>query len=381
MKKKVLVFRSDYLPVSETFISDHLRSLSRYQPLVASEKDSPAKHRIPLSPTLVANTWLTKKLFKHAGWSIAFDRLIKNEQPDIVHAHFLTDAAKIIPMMELNSLPFVVTAHGYDAATYDKELSKFPDGKLLLDRRQRLIRRVSKIICVSAFIRDQLIERGYPAEKLVISHLGVELETLKRRVIRAKEASGIVFVGRLVEKKGARFLIEAYAKLPITIRNRHSLTIIGDGPLRENLKSIAENLDISVNFLGSQPRSVVVEELKQAAAFVLPSIRAENGDAEGMPIAIMEALALGVPVCIFNDQPMAPLMLEKSAGALAAPSDSVDLAKKLLLLLENKDLADAITDAGRLLVEENFDLFSNTILLEEIYDQVVLKHQIKKSAQ
>lgn len=371
MAKTVLIFRSDYLPVSETFISDHLRSLSQYVPLVACEKDTPATHRIALTPTVIAKTWLERKLFQFLGWSRAFDQILAKNRPDLVHAHFLTDAVKILPLMERNSLPFVVTAHGYDATIYDSDLASFPEGALLLKRRARLIKRVDKILCVSEFIRNELLKRGYPAAKLVVSHLGVDLSALDRRTTSAADARGILFVGRLVEKKGARYLIEAYSKLTDATRAKHPLKIVGDGPLRNELERLATTLNVLVEFLGAQPRSVVVDQLRRAAVFVLPSVRADNGDAEGMPIAIMEALAMGVPVCIFNDQPMASLLTEKRAGVLAMPSDAGDLAIQIETLLANTTHADAICDAGRSLVEETFNLFTNTRKLEAVYDSVI----------
>lgn len=370
MQKKVLVFRSDYLPVSETFISDHLRSLVSYMPLVICERDIPAKHRVTTIPQVIAQGWLQKKLFKHFGISSIFKKTVAKEQPDIIHAHFLTDAAKILPLMERTNIPFVVTAHGYDATMHDEHLQTFAEGRLLLARRTRLMKRVDKVICVSEFIKEQLRLKGYPAEKLVVAHLGVDLAALNPRSTTSDEARGIIFVGRLIEKKGAKFLMEAYAQLPTALRTLHPLQIIGDGPLRAELESLARTLNIYPVFLGSQPRTVVIAHLQFASLFVLPSIRADNGDAEGMPIAIMEALALRVPVCIFSDQPMAPLLKAKNAGLLASPRDVNDLALQIERLLSDSHQAGQIALAGQLLAEECFDLFANTKNLEFIYDGV-----------
>jgi colanic acid/amylovoran biosynthesis glycosyltransferase len=372
MQNKVLIFRSDYLPVSETFISDHIRSLKRYVPIVLCEKETAAKHRIPLMPHVIAKSWLQRKAFKHFGWSNTFKKLVSIEKPSLVHAHFLTDAAKILPTMERNEIPFVVTAHGYDATIFDDQLNEFPEGRLLLSRRLRLIKRVQKIICVSVFIRNELLKRGYPEEKLIVSHLGVDMSLLNCRIISSMDAKGILFVGRLVEKKGARYLLEAYATLPENLRINHPLIIIGDGPQKYELEAYAKKLNIISIFLGAQPRSVVIEKLKTASVFVFPSIRAENGDAEGMGVAIMEALALGVPVCIFDNQPMANLIQDRSAGLLANSKNAIDLALKIQIILQNPHYADDISKSGRKLAENSFDLFSNTHALESIYDSVCI---------
>jgi glycosyltransferase involved in cell wall biosynthesis len=233
--------------------------------------------------------------------------------------------------------------------------------------------RVDKILCVSDFIKDEMLKRGYPADKLQVAHLGVDLSTLARRQITAADAKGILYVGRLVEKKGTRYLIEAYAKLPAATQKQHPLTIIGDGPERDALEALAQKLNVNPVFMGAQSRNTVVAKLRAASIFVLPSIRATNGDAEGMPIAIMESLAIGVPVCIFNDQPLAHTLQARTAGVLATPKDTTDLSAQIEKVLVNPTRADLISNNGRVLVEETFDLFKNTAQLEGIYDAVTRK--------
>lgn len=232
-RPKVLIFRSDYLPVSETFISDHLRSLRRYGPLVVCQRDLPANHRTAHPVQQVGHGRLARPLFENLGWAPALSRLIQREQPALVHAHFLTDAAKLLPFMARNRLPFIVTAHGFDATTYDEHLAAFPDGARLLQRRAALIQRVDKILCVSQFIKDELLARGYPAHKLTVSHLGIELGAFTDPGLPAPQRQGILAVGRLVEKKGTHLLIDAWARLPAAVRAEHPLLLIGDGPLRQ----------------------------------------------------------------------------------------------------------------------------------------------------
>jgi glycosyltransferase involved in cell wall biosynthesis len=369
--KKVLVFRSNYLPVSETFISDHLRSLTRYKPVVLCERRIISEHLTPITPYLLYKNWLGKKLFNYLGKSNEFSKVLSTEQPDLVHAHFLTDAVKILPIMENTNIPFVVTAHGWDAATYDEDLKKSIEGSVLVQRRERLIRRVDKIICVSDLIKEYLIENGYPERKLTTCHLGVDLAELTKDTTHEPHTNAIVTVGRLVEKKGTEYLIQAYAKLPAELRQKSPLYIIGDGPLRGELESLAQNLNVKVSFLGALQRSQVLKTVRSAAVFVLPSVRALNGDSEGMPIAIMEALAFSIPVCIFENQPIGNLLEKHEAGLVAAYKDPADLAKKIEALLTNQEYAQLIAKEGLSLAKSHFDLFNNTVNLETIYDQAV----------
>lgn len=368
--RKVLVFRSDYLPVSETFISDHLRHLHRYEPLVVTERDTPAEHRTPHQPLVVGQGRLGRWLLRRWGIAPALDQLIKRERPDLVHVHFLTDAAALLPYMERNRLPLVVTAHGYDAATYDEHLATFDEGRRLLARRARLIERVDKVICVSAFIRDELLKRGFPAAKLQVCHLGIDLGAFPAQPPAAAERSGILSVGRLVEKKGMGLLIAAYAQLPEAIRAQHPLRIVGDGPLRDQLQQQAQALGVQPEFLGAQPRTVVLEWLQRSAVFCLASVRAATGDAEGMPIAIMEALASGAPTVIFDDQPMAPILLDAQAGLLPQAGHVDSLAESLRQVLVSSDTQDRLARAGAEVVRTHFHLQPNVRALEDIYESI-----------
>ncbi|MFG6468778.1 glycosyltransferase [Roseateles sp. BYS87W] len=368
--RKVLVFRSDYLPVSETFISDHLRHLRRYEPLVVAERDTPAKHRTAHEPLLVGQGRLGRWLFRRWGISGALDRLIAKQQPDLVHVHFLTDAVALLPYMERNTLPLVVTAHGYDAATYDEHLATFPEGQRLLALRERLIRRVDKVICVSAFIRDELLKRGFPADKLLVCHLGIDLGAFPPQPPQAAQRTGILSVGRLVEKKGMGLLIDAYARLPEALRAQHPLRIVGDGPLREALQAQAVALGVQPEFLGAQPRTVVLDLLQRSAVFCLASVRAANGDAEGMPIAIMEALASGAPTAIFDDQPMAPLLRQADAGLLPPAGHAAALAEQLHAALSSEARRDQLAERALQVVRTHFDLFRNVAALEEVYASI-----------
>jgi colanic acid/amylovoran biosynthesis glycosyltransferase len=369
-QRKVVIFRRNYLPVSETFVSDHIRHLRAFAPLVVCEHEMPAAHRTPHQPLVIGEGRLSRWLFTRWGLSSRFDALLRDHQPDLVHAHFLTDAAALLPFMERNKLPFVVTAHGYDAATYDEHLGAFEDGRWLLARRNRLIRRVDKVICVSEFIRQELLKRGFPAEKLVVCHLGIELDAFPVAAADANARRGVFSVGRLVEKKGMHLLVQAYAALPEPLRAQHPLRIIGDGPLRGALQDLAGQLNVDVQFLGSQPRTEVLRELGSAAVFCLASRRAANGDAEGMPIAIMESLASGSPTCIFDDQPMAPILRAAGAGLLPEAGNVQALADSLERALTDAGERERLAVVGRQVVEQHFDLGRNVAALEGHYESV-----------
>jgi glycosyltransferase involved in cell wall biosynthesis len=269
----------------------------------------------------------------------------------------------------MSGLPLIVTAHGYDATLNDSELMKFPEGRMLLQRSKHLAAFAKRFVCVSDFLRSELLARGYPDDKLLTLPLGVNLEELTARPAD-QLGQGIIAVGRLVEKKGMRYLIEAYAALPAPLRAAHPLTIIGDGPLREALVDLARDLALSIEFTGSQPRHDVLRRVRRARVFCLPSVRAATGDAEGMGIVIMEALAQGVPAVIFAGQPMAPLLAREKAGLVAIDADAQDLAAQIGGILQDDAMARHFSRRGRAFCERHFSLRRNVDLLEELYSEV-----------
>ena len=371
-RPSVHIFRSRYLPLSETFISDHLRHLRRYQPHVLCEWDEPTPHRIDLDPTVVYGGRVGRWAFSQYGHLPTSPLKKRPLEIDLLHAHFLTDAARVLPLARRLEVPLIVTAHGYDATTTNAGLAKFPDGQLLLDREAALQEYVSRFVCVSDFIHDELKGRGYPPEKLITIPLGVDLPLLPQRAA-GETGSGIITVGRLVEKKGTRFLIEAFAQLTDDIRREHPLTIIGDGPLRAELEHLALGLGVKAAFLGGLPREAVLDRVRASRIFAFPSIRAESGDAEGMPIAIMEAMAIGVPIVTSTAPPLGPFLNQNGCGLTAEAGDPASLMRAIQQLLESKEVAATIVRAARHCVEAQFSLPVNVSKLETLYDSVSAK--------
>lgn len=360
----MLIYRSFYNQLSETFVRDHVQGLKRFRSLVLANRVDP-RGPVDGAPLIIAsNSGRLSGALWRWGLACKVDQVLHNERPALIHAHFLFDGASIMPYARRHGIPLVVTAHGYDATLYDDIMAQTAEGRLLLARQSALAENAALIFCVSGFIRDELLARGYPADKLVIQPLGVD--TSKIMAAPAEGRRGILTVGRLVEKKGTRFLIEAYALLSPAIRKEHPLTIIGEGPLRAELEARAQALAIAVNFEGPQPREQIIGELARTAVFCLPSIRAASGDAEGMPIAIMEALAVATPTLIFDDQPAAPLFTAQGAGAVARAGDATHLADQLIHLLDPSHSA-AMGKRGRALAERTFDITRNTAQLEERY--------------
>ena len=372
----VLVYRREFLPRSETFIVDHIRHLRRWTPsavcdrLVASDladavRPGPLVLRTP-------EDRLRRWRLQFAGRSGELEGLVRRRKIKLIHAHFLYDGVRLAAFARQARLPMVVTAHGYDATQHLRTRLASRDGRFLLLFRHRLLQVAARIICVSDFIRAELLRQGYPADRLVTLRLGVDLQRL-RPSGRPSEQRGGLFAGRLVEKKGLPYLLDAWAALPEPLRSE-PLCIIGDGPLRATMELRARQLGVPAQFMGSQPHNVVLDTMRMTRVFVFPSVRAADGDAEGMGVVAMEAQALGRPVVAFNGGTGPEVLADGVSGLLATAGDTAALSEAIGRVLSLDYLADHLGLGGPRVVGERFELGRSIAALEDLYDAVVAEH-------
>jgi len=204
---------------------------------------------------------------------------------------------------------------------------------------------------------------------MMVHYIGVDRARF-RPSNSARTAGMALFVGRLVEKKGCTHLLDAMS----TVQKRYPqayLVLIGDGPLRPALEQQASNLNLSCRFLGSQPQPVIQEYLAHASVFCVPSVTASNGDSEGLPIAILEAMAMGIPVVASNTAGIPEAVRDGETGLLAKERNHETLAEHFVRFLEDAGFAEDCARRGSEVVANQFDLKTQTKLLETIYTEVL----------
>lgn len=153
-----------------------------------------------------------------------------------------------------------------------------------------------RFVAVSDALRQRAIEYGIPSEKIEVSYIGIDSTRFRPgQVPICQRDLQVLFVGRLVEKKGCRVLIEAMARVRQQLPQA-KLTVIGDGVLRGELEVQAAKQGAPVTFLGARSTDDVKAEINKSRVLCLPSITASSGDAEGFGIVLLEAQASGVPV-------------------------------------------------------------------------------------
>jgi glycosyltransferase involved in cell wall biosynthesis len=377
VKSTVLIYRSELLPASETFIAAQAHALRQFAPCFAGLQRIPTGLKLDAEETVVLTRHdsfsdkLRRRLFLLSGTAPHFVRALERHRAVLLHAHFAVDAAVALPLHKQLRIPLIVTLHGYDATMSDEALRRFAAGRVFLRRRAELRARASFFICVSEHIRHQAWTAGVPENKLRTLPIGVDLNYFMPDPLRSRSLDPIVlFVGRLVEKKGCSHLIRAMADL----QERHptaKLLIVGDGPLLDPLREQARATLRNCTFLGSQPPSVVRDLMYRASVLAAPSIVAANGDTEGLPINLCEAQAIGLPIAAFRGPGVSEAVVENETALLAAAGDERSLAEAIATLLDNSELASRFATAGRQRAETHFSLATQTARLEDLYAEAI----------
>lgn len=240
---------------------------------------------------------------------------------DAIHAHWLVPAGLVAAVVaRATGVPFVLTVHGADAHTLT--------GPVLERLKRWVVRQATAVVPVSHEIADRL---GLPRASAV--PIGVDFEQVAADVGRRAPRPGrFLFVGRLAAKKGVDVLLRAAAAVPgATVR------VVGDGPDRPRLERLARSLGVDdrVVFLGRLGRDGVMAELAEAAALVVPSVVAADGDRDGTPVVMMEAVAARVPVIASSLAGLGQYVLDRETGHAVAPGDADALAARMRAVVED----------------------------------------------
>jgi glycosyltransferase involved in cell wall biosynthesis len=183
--------------------------------------------------------------------------------------------------------------------------------------------------------------------------------------VAAREPGLVLHVGRLVEKKGTKILIEAMAGVADA-----TLVIIGEGPLRATLEREARETGDRVRFLGALRSDEVANWMRRASVLAAPSVTAADGDAEGLPNVVVEAAASGLPVVGTNHSGIPEAIEDGVSGFLVPENDASMLAARLRDVLGSESHRSQMSLAARRLAERKFSRQLLTARLESIYDTV-----------
>ena len=377
----VAIYRTQILPLSETFVRDQALALRRWRPVLVGEREI---HALPLQGLPVASAFRGSATFSQRAVGLAcrvLDRpspriatIVRRVAPALIHAHFGFDGVEAWPIARRLGVPLLVTLHGSDITTRMEWFAEGRAGRRWRNYPKRLARLASEktvtFIAISENIRQAAIAAGLPESRIAVRRIGIDRSRFSPcDAPIAQRRPVILFLGRLVEKKGCRFLLEAFR----TVREKlpqAELIIAGDGPERVALGERAASVG-NVRFVGTYTHDQANALLSESRVFCLPSVTAESGDAEGLPLVVLEAQAAGVPV-VTSARGGATEGIHDGVTGFAIPERDVEqLAQKLLLFLTNDALAAQFSQAAPEFVALNHDLFKQTAELERLYDLAI----------
>ena len=369
----IVVFRIQLLPPSETFIVSQAAAMRRFSPYFVGWRRM-AGIELPADRSwTVDGGGLRGKLrelrFRYVGPTRDELARLRARTPRLVYAHFAPDGYAAMQLAQELGVPLVTALHGFDVTMSDAAIASTRLGREYLQGRPRLQQEGALFLSCSAYVRRRGLELGYPAERTIVHSIGVDVERFKAPALRRREEI-VLFVGRLVEKKGCGNLIEAMAE--VQRRNPAAeLVVIGGGALRVDYEARAAARRVRCRFLGAQPTAVVREWMARAAVFCVPSAVAASGDTEGFGMVFIEAQAMGLPVVSTRSGGIPEAVKDGETGLLVAERDPWALADAILRLMQDDELWKRYSLAGRKRVVDNFNLVKQTRRLEYVFEQLL----------
>lgn len=292
----------------------------------------------------------------HFAESILLAAELKRRRIEHLHNHFANSGATVgLLATRYAGISWSFTIHGISEFDY-------PAGLLLAAK----IAEARFVICVSYFGRAQAMRLTKPAQwqKLHVVRCGLELDRLPQKEKPKHQGCRLIFVGRLSPEKGIEGLLEALSSTN-SLAHLH-LAIVGDGPLGAALKAQAERLGIAgrVEFLGRLPEAETLAQIDRSDVLVLPSFM------EGLPIVLMEALALGVPVIASRVAGIPELIHDDVSGILFDPSNWAELTFAIDRLAGDPGLRQRFGDQGRQRIGQEFDIRTTAASLLDLFSSV-----------
>lgn len=317
----------------------------------ASPAQNPKLIRLKYSGVKVAGTFAY--LFRISRW-------IKQNRPDIVYVSMLKhDAWAAVKTCRQLRIPVVLRPEGAGLTGDMAWQNRHWFGRLA--RSQTL--RADAIVALSERVREELVLSGFHSDKIhfIANGIPVPEQAWSPNAHRRKQ---VLFVGRLAFEKGLDILIKSWPEV-LKSHPDARLKLIGSGPFEPTLQQLAAELKVtqSVEFPGSKEQ--ITPELMQSAVFVLPSRE------EGLSIALLEAMALGMPVVVSDIPGNRTLVTDKITGRLAEPENPARLAGKLNQSLALDPPTLDMAESGRNLVARSFSMSAMTKSHMELFISLI----------
>lgn len=379
----ILIFSKEYLALTETFIQTALLELAERNDvsMLCTHRYNESSYyfsrvievpyKIPfLLRKITGLCWqlqIPVKRWYSTAFSAELARKINWPAWDIIHCHFGYKSLLLIdnlPVAVRGSVPIFITFHGYDAS------SKLKASGAYRKRLRDLFRQPNIFpLFVSEALRKQAARYGLESANSKVIYLGIDIDKFRRTTYPTAE-TGKTFlqIASFREKKGQVYTIRAFHRFTQSHGKGHRLILVGEGPQRATAERLIASLGIErqVHFAGACPPDAVPHWLNQAHIYVHHSVTSADGDTEGLPISIMEAMAMELPVLATYHAGIPELVEDGINGILSPERDIVHMADAMERMLDW-----AFLPSNREKIQRSFSKEAHGRQLEECYRRAI----------
>lgn len=296
------------------------------------------------------------------------------EPYDVIHCHFGPNGLSGAMLRDIGAMQgkLVTTFYGYDLASAPHQ-SRHPNYDFLFQAG-------NLFIAISETMRRQLVELGCDENKILVHRIGVDSDRFSppARRLPGDGRVRIVTIARLIAKKGVEYGIRAVAQL-LKVHRNLTYTIVGDGPWHRRIQQLIQESDLgdAVRLVGWKRQPAIVDVLNGSDILLAPSVTGEDGDQEGTPMVLMEALAMGLPVVSTRHSGI-PEVVENGVSGCLVPERDVDaMVKALAYLIEHPEVRGEMGRAGRETIKEQYNIDRLNDQLIEIYRELLADERVR----
>ncbi|GAB7387574.1 hypothetical protein BSNK01_14110 [Bacillaceae bacterium] len=357
MKKTIAHFLEHDLKLHQRFVYEQIIHLERYRSIVIMPARR-GKTTFPFPSLFYLNE------IKNLG------RFFRRQNVVAIHAHHGGHGVAIMPVAKKYRLPLLVSFRGRDASARHQAFARNRA------RYKRLRKEGALFLPVCGFLGRELVKLGFPRRKIRPLYGGIDLDRfpfIQRRLPQEGEIR-ILSVARLAKKKGFATLVKAFRKVHRDFPHA-KLHIVGSGKDEKRIRLLIAKygLQEAVVLKGKLNGKQIAKEMKKAHLFCLASQTTRDGDVEGIPNVLKEAMASGLPVVTTRHAGIPELVEHKKTGYLAPERDDKELARGIKYFLHHPEVWADCTREARKVIEEKFDLNKQLKRQEKWYDYAVKK--------
>lgn len=316
-----------------------------------------------LLPQFIYHKYVAQQREGFEGRHDAIEGLVKKFKVKLIFAEFGHNGAALAPHAKKLGIPLIVHFHGHDAHRTDFIKPK-------LEAYKAMFAYATKIVSVSHFMTDALLELGAPKEKIVYNPYGPRPFFYDNQ---PNYGNTIFYVGRFTDIKSPILILDAFRRLVKTCPEA-KLVMVGTGELLENCKALVKawEFEDKITFTGGVPHDELIPYFQNACMFVQHSVQPSYGDAEGTPNTILEASASGLPVVSTKHAGIPQAVIHEKTGFLVDEYDSKGMSEYMLKLFNDKDLCREMGEAGRNHIKTNYNIDRHIGVLNQIIKEAKL---------